>query len=136
MVAARALVHKPDRDLAGAERVGKQVSLDVQYAPWCMPKAVHGSDEPGSQGVQSSQGALVPRARSLAQDSMQRRRRETGFISAQYGKRSSTNKPARVCEDDRSGRGSVCWGRLDPDLRGSKCSSSGQRTAWRTAGRA
>ena len=100
MVAARALVHKPDRDLAGAERVGKQVSLDVQYAPWCMPKAVHGSDEPGSQGVQSSQGALVPRARSLAQDSMQRRRRETGFISAQYGKRSST-KQAREDDVDR-----------------------------------
>jgi len=64
----------------------------------------------------------------------QRRRRETGSYSARYGKRSSTNKPARVCEDDRSGRGSVCWGRLDPDLRESKCSSSGPRTASRTAG--
>ena len=39
-----------------------------------------------------------------------------------------------ACEDDRSGRGSVCWGRLDPDLRESKCSSSGPRTASRTAG--
>ena len=48
----------------------------------------------------------------------QRRRRETGSYSARYGKRSSTNKPARVCEDDRSGRGSVCWGRLDPDPQG------------------
>ena len=64
----------------------------------------------------------------------QRRRRETGSYSARYGKRSSTNKPARVCEDDRSGRGSVCWGRLDPDLRVSKCSSGGPRTASRTAG--
>ena len=39
-----------------------------------------------------------------------------------------------ACEDDRSGRGSVCWGRLDPDLRVSKCSSGGPRTASRTAG--
>ena len=41
----------------------------------------------------------------------------------------------RITEESRlRGRGSVCWGRLDPDLRVSKCSPSGPRTASRTAG--